>query len=679
MNRGSRRATRSAFLATCAPLAVPVLHALSAAQPAWYGVDVRVVLEVTALVCSTAMVIAGLLIPYLPRVGVPFAVGGLLSFGAAAVLGVPDRPIAGLSFGLIAVGGAVGILGTSQGTGPQARDIRSRPEVDPNDAARGAAWGTIVLLVASIGLRLLDSPIDLAAGVASVVLTGVYGVIAAARSRTFASRDAVVGTSLAVFGIMVWARHDPYLCLLGSSPLPVAVLAIAAERSTFAGPTEERLWELAFGNPARALVLTFTLAGIAGGILLSLPWSYADEPIRLIDALFTSFSAVCVTGLIVLDTPTAFSSFGHGVILMLIQIGGLGIMTFSTAGFVLLGRRMGVREEATAVALLGSESRAHIKVALGRMLLVTFVTEGIGAVVLALLFRLRGLAWDAAWGQGVFTAISAFCNAGFALYSDSLASFSSDPYLLFAVSVIIIVGGLGPAVVTALPKVVRGRPVTLRVHLVLRITALLLFVPAILLLAMEWNGVLAGMSLEDKIANAWFQSVTTRTAGFNSVDFGAMGNASIVLVLILMFIGGSPASTAGGIKTTTVGILWLAVASVLRQRERIRSRRRFVPFSAVSTAVGVVFLTGALATLVLFTLLLSQPLPARDVVFEVVSAIATVGLSTGITAAFDDFGKVVLMVTMLVGRVGALAFIGMAIAPEVRAPWQLPEEDVPVG
>lgn len=432
-------------------------------------------------------------------------------------------------------------------------------------------------------------------------------------------------------------------------------------------------------TPARMLVVSFASLATAGALLLMLPVaSTAPGSIRAIDALFTSVSASCVTGLAVLDTPRDFTLFGQVVIAVLFQLGGIGIMTFAAAGALLLGRRLGVREEAWASELVGGDTaRTDLERALSTVVRVTLWSEGAGAVVLTGLFVWGGDPLPQALWRAVFTSISAFCNAGFALQSDSLIRYHDQPAVLATVGVLIVLGGLGPLVVMGLPAVVRGRG-SLHARLVVVSSAALLVVPAALFLAIEWGGVLAGMSLADKLSNAWFQSVTLRTAGFNSIDFAAIQPATWTLALFCMFVGGSPGSTAGGAKTTTLAVLVLAIVAAIRGRFEVDVFGRRIPHRTVYEATAVTTLGVLAVCAAVVALQLTQNIGTDVLLFEVVSALGTVGLSMGGTAQLDDVGKVVISMCMFAGRVGPLTLFIFLLGRD-RSGRKFPLEPLQVG
>jgi trk system potassium uptake protein TrkH len=415
-------------------------------------------------------------------------------------------------------------------------------------------------------------------------------------------------------------------------------------------------------------------------VLLSLPAAdVAGEGHHLLDAAFTAVSAVCVTGLAVLDTSGDLSVVGQVFLIGLIQVGGLGIMTFTAAVLLGLGQRLTLREEALAAGVLGSSSRADLPGALLRVFLVTLCTELVGAVLLAPMFWAHGDGpLQAAW-RALFTAISAFCSAGFALQSDSLIAYDQSPAILLTISAVIIVGSLGPAAVVAFPAWARRRRVSLQVHLVFVASIALTVAPAVLFLALEWGNTLDGLSTADRLTNAWFQSVTLRTAGFNSVDLAAVAPATLVVMLVVMFVGGSPGSTAGGVKTTTAAVLMLAVAAAAQGRSVTTAGRRRIPHRTIyeATAIAVVALFSVAAAL--FVLLLTQTLSMSEALFEAVSALATVGLSIGATGQLDDVGKVIIILCMFAGRVGPLTVFIFLTERARRPPRDYPEEGVAVG
>ena len=440
------------------------------------------------------------------------------------------------------------------------------------------------------------------------------------------------------------------------------------------------VWATIVEHPARLLVATFFLLCAAGTPLLALPEAAeSGASVGLLDAAFTAVSAVCVTGLIVLDTPDVFSFAGEAFILLLIQVGGLGIMTFYTAAMTALGRRLSLRQESAIAGAVGIQDRAVLVSALGRVLRVTFAAEAAGALLLTVLFLGEGEPFAEAVWRGVFTSISAFCNAGFALQRTSLVEYATDPGILHTVAVLIIVGGLSPAVIVALPALARRKPTTLQTKLILATTAVLLVAGFLAFLAFEWSNTLGEMSIADRLHNAWFQSVTLRTAGFNSVDLALTRPATQTMMIAMMFVGGSPGGTAGGVKTTTFAVLVLAVVAALRKRADAQSFGRRVRHDSVYKAAAVMTLGVMSAVAALIALQLTQRMDVGVATFETVSALATVGLSTGGTTMLDGVGKILIMLCMFAGRVGPLTLFLFLTEHGTTPAITVPDQEVDVG
>jgi trk system potassium uptake protein TrkH len=412
-------------------------------------------------------------------------------------------------------------------------------------------------------------------------------------------------------------------------------------------------WAVLLDHPARVLLATFFVLRALGTFLLVLPIASRTGHIDLIDAVFTAVSAVCVTGLIVLDTPHDFTVTGQCFIALLIQLGGLGIMSIATIALYAMGRRLSLRQERLMSSITDTEHSDLFR-SLATILKFTFLVEGFGAVLLTMAFYFAGdTPADAIW-RGVFTAISAFCNAGFALQTDSLLVYQANPFVIQTVATLIIAGGMAPAICLVIPRWLSGRRIPIPARIALTTSMVLLLSGALVVLAFEWHGVLAGMSLPDKIQNAWFQSVTLRTAGFNSVDIAAVTGPTFLFMLCFMFIGGSPGGTAGGVKTTTIGILamtfWANVTNrkdVIIQHRRIRS---VTIYQAVTIVVSGIIIWFAVVVMLEAT----QQISVRDLIFEATSAIATVGLSTGATSQLDEIGKIIIIIAMFVGRIGPI-------------------------
>ena len=412
-------------------------------------------------------------------------------------------------------------------------------------------------------------------------------------------------------------------------------------------------WGIILNHPARILLATFLGLCVFGTLLLILPVSTKSGAIGIVDAAFTSVSAVCVTGLIVLDTPNAFSMFGQFSILLLIQLGGLGIMSITTVALHAMGHRLSLKHERLLTSMTDTHHRDLIH-SLSTILKFTFVAEGIGVCLLTILFCLDGDVFaDALW-RGLFTSISAFCNAGFALQSDSLVSYQKNPYILNVVAILIVFGGIAPATSLIVPKWLIGKPVSISSRIALVTNVLLLFSGTIFITSFEWNGALAELSLGDKIQNAWFQSVSLRTAGFNSVDIAKAASPSFLVMVLLMFIGGSPGGTAGGVKTTTIGILAMTFWANITNRNDVIIQNRRIGSNTIYRSVTIIVSVMIFWFLVVLMLEATQQISARNIIFEATSAIGTVGLSTGATVFLDEIGKIIIIIAMFGGRIGPM-------------------------
>ena len=544
----------------------------------------------------------------------------------------------------------------------------------------GLVWLAAPALAFLSILQRLDEP-----GLGLVVLVGATLCVvraawadAPAPERLSPRAENLVTGGFASFALLL-ADDLGVSLAAGLLPILAILVATALARSRSRVSSTFDVLEMLLTSPASLLVSSFAGIALLGTALLLLPTSSAlATPIAFVDAAFTAVSATCVTGLIVLDTPNAFSPLGQGVLLLLIQVGGLGIMTFAAAAAVYLGRRLAIRQELLALELLGAhEAKLDLQSVLRAVLRVTFVSEGLGALALTGLFLFEGDSLGRAAWRGLFTSISAFCNAGFALQSDSLVPYAESPGVLLVLSLLIIAGGLGPLVILALPKL-GDRRVALHVRLVLVVTAVLLLVPAGMYLALEWSNTLAELPLADKLVNAWFQSVTLRTAGFNSVDLAAVQPATWTLMILCMFVGGSPGSTAGGVKTTTIAVLILAVVSAVRGHREAAVFGRRIPHRTVYEAVAITTVGVLSAVGVLWALQLTQSIPLQESLFEVVSALGTVGLTVGATPKLDDVGKVIVLLAMFAGRVGPLTLFVFLVGQQ-RPARRYPFESVQVG
>jgi trk system potassium uptake protein TrkH len=440
--------------------------------------------------------------------------------------------------------------------------------------------------------------------------------------------------------------------------------------------TQKSVWDIFLSHPARVLVVTFLGLCVMGTLLLLLPIAAQDRTVGFVDAGFTAVSAVCVTGLIVLDTPNDFTGYGQFFILVLIQLGGLGIMGITTVGLHTMGRRLSLTHERVLASMADTNHKDLVQ-SLVTILKFTFAAESLGAVLLTFMFYTAGDPVSQAVWRGVFTAVSAFCNAGFALQSDSLMSWHTTPAVLHIVATLIIFGGMAPATSLVIPKWLAGRQVPIPARIALIASIVLLFLGTVFIMAFEWGGLLAGMSVSDKIQNAWFQSVTLRTAGFNSLDIAGIAHPTFLLMLVFMFIGGSPGGTAGGVKTTTIGILAMTFFANITNRREVVLQNRRIRAVTVFRAITIVGAGLLLWFGVVLMLEVTQPqIPVRDLIFEATSALGTVGLSTGATGLLDEIGKIIIIIAMFCGRIGPVTLFMLLSDPQAPSSSRCPDAKI---
>ena len=441
-------------------------------------------------------------------------------------------------------------------------------------------------------------------------------------------------------------------------------------------------------SPPFILMASFAILILAGSALLTLPVAAHGQRVSFIDALFTSTSAACVTGLIVVDTGTKFTLFGQIVILCLIQLGGLGIITFSTFFALLMGQKMSLSQRDMIFSSVGKIAKFDTYTIVRRIIIYAAVFELIGASLLLVSWKERF-----GWGKGIyhslFHAISAFCNAGFSTFTDNLMSFKGDVITNLVIMLLIIFGGIGFLVLIDIENLIRFRKkITLHSRVVILATITLILGGAILFFIFENFNVMQGMSIREKILVSFFSSVTPRTAGFNTVDYGLLTNAGLFMTIILMFIGGSPGGTAGGVKTTAASVLIMMALSRLKGRTQTEIHRRTVPERVINESVSVVLIAVVLLSascliLQITELGYTQHWGSRwhfiDLNFEAVSAFGTVGLSTGVTPNLTWAGKIIIILLMYIGRLGPLtiAFV-VSRRKDVRS-FRYAEESVIVG
>lgn len=437
-------------------------------------------------------------------------------------------------------------------------------------------------------------------------------------------------------------------------------------------------------RPVQVLVMGFALVILTGSTLLMLPIASNDgTSTPFIDALFTSTSAVCVTGLVTVDTGMHWSYFGKTVIILLIQVGGLGFMSFATLISLILGKRITLSERLVMQEAMNSFSMQGLVKMAKYILLFTFTAEGIGALLLSTVF-IPDYGLSTGIYFSIFHSISAFCNAGFDLIGEfkSLTTYADNAIVILTIGFLIVVGGLGFMVWHELINYRDTKRLSLHSKLVLLMTGVLIFGGAFLMFLFEMNNpaTIAPMSLKGKVLSSLFASITPRTAGFNSISTTDMSPAARFLTIILMFIGGSPGSTAGGIKTATAGLLIMTVISVIKGRDDTEIFERRVSKDIIYKGLTIVVISFTLVTTVSMILTVTEPgISLEHIIYEATSAFGTVGLTLGLTTKLTSIGKAVIAFTMYCGRVGPLT-IALALSRNKRSNTiKYPEDKILVG
>ncbi|MEP2920930.1 MAG: TrkH family potassium uptake protein [Sulfitobacter sp.] len=422
--------------------------------------------------------------------------------------------------------------------------------------------------------------------------------------------------------------------------------------------------------PPVMLMFFYVVFIIIGALLLWLPVSHNGE-VGLWDAVFTSTSAVTVTGLAVVDTGTAFTGFGQAVIAVLMQLGGLGLMTFAVLVLGALGIQVGMAHRLILREDLNQTSLSNLTYLSRIILIIALICEAIGALFLAFVF-VPEFGWNGVW-QAVFHAVSAFNNAGFSLQADSLTRWVGNPVVNIVIPLLFILGGLGFIVVGDIVQKRAWRRLTLHSKLMLVGTAALIVWGTVMFALLEWNNpaTLGPLGIGEKLWASWFQGVTPRTAGFNTVDTGGMHDSTTMLTMTLMLVGGGSTSTAGGIKVTTLCVLLLATVAFLRRRTSLHAFGRSLGIEEVMKVLALVTISMLLVFTGLFITSISHDGEFVDLAFEVTSAFGTVGLSRGITPELDAVGRSFIILMMFFGRVGPLAvgfFLATRAVPRVKYP-----------
>ncbi|OZE84052.1 ATPase [Rhodococcus sp. 15-649-2-2] len=433
----------------------------------------------------------------------------------------------------------------------------------------------------------------------------------------------------------------------------------------------------------------FALAILVGAAVLMLPMATRSGIASgFLQALFTSTSAVSLTGLIVVDTPVYWSGFGQGVILGLIQIGGFGIMTIASLVGLVLADRIGLRSRLNAAAEVRTSGLGDVRSVVVGVFRTSLIIESVVAIVLAARFV---IGYDEPPGRalwlGIFHAVSAFNNAGFALFSDNMIGFATDPWICVPLLIAVVLGGIGFPVLFEIARHLRARAGgvrarkrwSLHTRMTLSVTGVLLILGPTVVLLFEWSRTLDGFDFWDKMLVATFQGVMPRTAGFNSVDYADVDNATLLVTDVLMFIGGGSGGTAGGIKVTTFALLLFVILAEIRGDREVSVFGRRIDARVQRQALTVALIGVALVMLPVVALLAGTNFDLDVLLFEVVSAFATVGLSTGITAQLPGWGQVVLIILMYLGRIGSITLVSALAARDRGRRYTLPTERPFIG
>ena len=432
-------------------------------------------------------------------------------------------------------------------------------------------------------------------------------------------------------------------------------------------------------SPPSLLALGFLSFICIGTILLKLPISHHGD-MTWINALFTATSAVTITGLSVVNIGDAYTVFGQMVIMLLLQCGGLGFMTFAILAVLSLSAKIGLKQQIMAQDTIGQTNLSKVAMTIKGVLLYSLFFEGIGTLILTIAW-MQDYPFQDAFFYAAFYSVSAFNNGGFSLFPNSLMSFADQYLITLTISMLYIIGGVGFVVLMDIKRAKRWKTLSPNSKLILSTIAGLNLVAFLLIWAIEASNphTLAAMSIGDQALNAWFHATVPRSSGFNSLDMASMQNASTLLTMLLMFIGGGSLSTAGGIKVGTFIIVVLSVIRFLRRSDEVRVFNHAVPERTTFKALAVVSITGMLITIGIFSLLLFEPKQNfLDLLFEVVSAACTVGLSRGVTGELQPASLIVLMLLMFAGRLGPLTLAYLIATPQ-KSRLKHPNADIQVG
>ena len=438
-------------------------------------------------------------------------------------------------------------------------------------------------------------------------------------------------------------------------------------------------------SPYMTILLSFMVVTILGGILLSLPISMRDgKSVKLIDGFFIATSAICVTGLSSIDIGSVYNIFGQMVILVLIQLGGLGVITFTSVIIIMISKKIGYYTKKIVQEDINIDTTFKIEEYVKKVIFSVIIIEFIGTVILFFEF-IKKFGFLKAVYYSFFHSVSAFCNAGFSLFSDNLYGFKNSFIINMTIPLLIFLGGIGFSTILNCYNVLRKKEkrLTSTTKLSIKISIFLVIIGMIAMLILEYSNksTIGNLSFGQKLEASFFQSVTTRTAGFNTISILGLKRSTSLLFVILMFIGASPGSTGGGIKTTTIGLIILVTLATLKNKDTIEYDKRSVSWRIYSKAITVLFISLIYTTICIFLLILfERNKNLLDLVFEVFSAFGTVGLSRNLTPSLADISKFILIVTMFVGRVGPLT-IALALSKSnlKKGRYTYPQENILIG
>lgn len=438
-------------------------------------------------------------------------------------------------------------------------------------------------------------------------------------------------------------------------------------------------------SSSRKMIFGFIGSTVIGALLLMFPFSLQkDEHISFLTAFFTITSAICVTGLSVVDVSKVFSPVGWTIILIFIQLGGLGVMTFSSTIFLITGKKMTFSERMTLKDERNADGSEEIKVFIKKIFKTVFVIEGIGAVILTYFF-INDLhySFGKALYYGIFHAVSAFCNAGFSLFSTGLEGFAGSVVLNLSIAYLIILGGIGFAVINSFILGIRKgiKKFNLTSKLAILISVFLTFGGMMAIFILEYNNpnTIGKFNFVDKLMAAFFQSVTLRTAGFNTVPLAGLNDGTVFLSYILMFIGASPGSTGGGLKTTTIGVIVFYVLGVVKGRENIELFNRRIGWDILNKALAILVISLMYVGIIIMLILTYDNFGLKEVIYEVISAFATVGVTLGITPNLNVLSQILIITTMFVGRLGPMTFALAIGEKKIKEQYEYPKENIVVG